>query len=311
VTTIAAPDAVPAAGWRAMSTAPLAGRIDPAVVWTGEELLVLGGTRDDVAEPGQPAEALTSDGRALAVTRFVDGAAYDPATDEWRTIAPAPAAGLSNSAAWTGTRLLVRGVTTLPGDRPPEAAVLAYDPASDAWTVFPAPSGIADTLDVTMTWTGDELVFWGHPHRRYGDPPLAVALDPATGAWRDLPAGPLPAGMGPAAAWDGDQVVVVSGSSFVHTSTLPSTPVAGLDPATGAWRRLPDAPTEVPLVQAQLLATGHQLLLAGGGVSQDRNAAILAIDLQTEQWAPVGRFDGPPHSGEQWVWTGRELIEAS
>ncbi len=28
--------------------------VEPAVVWTGEELLVVGGTRDDVAEPGSP-----------------------------------------------------------------------------------------------------------------------------------------------------------------------------------------------------------------------------------------------------------------
>ena len=234
---------------------------------------MVGGTRDDVAEPGQPAEALTSDGRALAVTRFVDGAAYDPAKDTWRRVAAAPGTGLSNDAVWTGGRLLVRGTTSQATNAPPAAAIFSYDPASDAWDVFPAPDGTGDTLDVTMTWTGSELVFWGHPYRRYTEPSLAVALDPASGTWRDLPAAPLPAGMGPAAAWDGDEVVVVAGMPMsIGPGELPPTPAAALNPITDQWRELPAAPTEVASVQADLLPIGDGLLLAGGTFPQDRSS---------------------------------------
>lgn len=297
------------AGWRAMAPTPLAGRVEPAVVWTGEELLVVGGTRDDVAEPGQPAEALTSDGRALAVTRFVDGAAYDPATDTWRPIAAAPGTGLSNDAVWTGERVLVRGTTSEATNAPPDAAIFSYDPASDGWEVYPAPDGAGDTLDVTMTWTGTELIFWGHPYRRYTEPPLAAGLDPATGTWRDLPAASLPAGMGPAAAWDGDEVVVAAGMPMSVGPEGAPTPTAAFDPAADTWRSLPPAPTEVPGMQPDLLPIGDGLLLAGGTFAQDRSTAALAFDLDTERWSPAGQMDGDLRYGEQRVWTGRELIE--
>ena len=48
-----------------MAAAPLEGRIHPAAVWTGHELIVVGGYRDDVAQPGESVDAFTSDGRQL------------------------------------------------------------------------------------------------------------------------------------------------------------------------------------------------------------------------------------------------------
>ena len=61
------------ARWRSMAAAPLEGRIHPAAVWTGHELIVVGGFRDDVAQPGESVDAFTSDGRQLHFTSFVDG----------------------------------------------------------------------------------------------------------------------------------------------------------------------------------------------------------------------------------------------
>ena len=292
-----------------MAAAPLEGRIHPAAVWTGHELIVVGGYRDDVAQPGESVDAFTSDGRQLHFTSFVDGAAYDPATDRWRPIADAPGTGVTEDAVWTGSRLLVRGTTTPPGDDAGGAAVFSYDPASDRWEVLPAPTGVADTLDVTMTWTGQELVFWGHPYRRYEEPALSVALDPATGDWRTLPAGPLPSGMGPAATWDGDEVVVVAAGAVSTGTAPPPTPVAGLDPATNAWRQLPSAPTELQGMTPTVAWTGTDLLLTGGINGDRRNEVVLAFDPDGERWSEVGRMDGHSLYGSELVWTGDHLVE--
>src|SRR5690606_31588462 len=68
---------------RPLAPGPLSGREAAASVWTGTELLIWGG--------GAGGDA---DGRT-----FADGAAYDPATDTWRTLAPSPLPARSRAAA--------------------------------------------------------------------------------------------------------------------------------------------------------------------------------------------------------------------
>ena len=138
-----------------------------ASVWTGTEIIIAGGTRDDVAGLGEEAQASNSDGVRIKVTNFADGAAYDPVTDRWRPIAAAPVDALADDAIWTGRVMLVRGILAPvdPNDAP-TAKMLAYEPTSDTWTSYPAPDRSSDTIGVTSVWTGTELVLWGHPYRR-------------------------------------------------------------------------------------------------------------------------------------------------
>ena len=71
--------------------APISERSNPAVVWSGTEMIVWGGMDADQA---------TLD----------DGAAFDLATGTWRVIAPAPdRASPVPAVAWTGTEMLVWG----------------------------------------------------------------------------------------------------------------------------------------------------------------------------------------------------------
>ena len=186
----------------------------------------------------------------------------------------------------------MRGATTPPGDDAGGAAVFSYDPASDRWEGFPAPAGVADTLDVTMTWTGQELVFWGHPYRRYEEPALSVALDPATGDWRTLPAGPLPSGMGPAATWDGDEVVVVAAGA-VSTGTARAADTCSR--ARSGDQRM--AATSIcadraPRDDADGGMDRNRPLLTGGINGDRRNEVVLAFDPDGERWSEVGRMDG-------------------
>ncbi|WP_170181567.1 Kelch repeat-containing protein [Haloactinospora alba] len=81
---------------------PLHGRYNHSVVWTGSEMIVWGGQAD---------------------TTVKDGAAYDPGTDTWRTIAEAPVSAGSADTFMSGKRMVSVS----------EELVLVYDPRSDEW----------------------------------------------------------------------------------------------------------------------------------------------------------------------------------
>lgn len=75
---------LPAGTWRPTAPGPLAGRANHSAVWTGSKMIVFGGlARGAGCRPG---------------CALNDGAAYDPATDRWSPIAPAPIAGRSGPA---------------------------------------------------------------------------------------------------------------------------------------------------------------------------------------------------------------------
>ncbi|MDQ3462502.1 MAG: hypothetical protein M3471_05650, partial [Actinomycetota bacterium] len=106
--------------WTPMSDGPLSPRIAAANVWTGQELLLWGG-RDC------PAGRCDDE----SVPALVDGAAYDPATDTWRILAPSPLSPRSGtSAQWTGTEMLVWGGRDADG---PLTDGAAFDPVGETW----------------------------------------------------------------------------------------------------------------------------------------------------------------------------------
>src|SRR2546428_12651500 len=94
-----------------MRAGPLPGRSHPNVAAMGDRLLIVGGAR--FGETGSR----------------LDGAIYDPTTDTWTSIRPAPAAIeciLScDPAIWTGREAVFT------------AANLAYDPSTDQWRALP------------------------------------------------------------------------------------------------------------------------------------------------------------------------------
>ena len=103
--------------WRKLPRSPLAGSQSPVGAWDGRELLVFVGNLDPDGKPW-PA-------------RLARAAAYDPATNRWRRIAPLPAPRADATAVWDGRELLVVG-----GSHP---GGFAYSPATNRWRRLPAP----------------------------------------------------------------------------------------------------------------------------------------------------------------------------
>lgn len=168
--------------WKKHGLAPIAPRLDAASVWTGSEWLVWGGdsTESDgalgdgaafnpltdtwrtlSASPLSPrlvggvwtgAELLVTAGRSSSsngMMAYGDGAAYDPATDTWRTLTDGPAHP-GFQMAWDGTSLYLFA----------KGGMTRYDPAADQW--IDDFAGLPFCHDATSpVWTGTDLLLLG------------------------------------------------------------------------------------------------------------------------------------------------------
>lgn len=153
-------------------------------VWTGRELLVASG---DHSTPGAAFHAI----------------AYDPATDQWRTLADAPLAPRNLAASvWTGSEWLVWGGND---DTDDFADGAAYDPATDSWR--PLPESPLSARRVPAVWTGTEMLVTagasggdatGNGEFAHSD---GAAYDPVTDTWRSIAEGPAHPGFAP--LWTG------------------------------------------------------------------------------------------------------------
>jgi hypothetical protein len=198
----------PATGkWRTLARSPLAPAQRPIGAWTGRELVLLVSGIDPGSGKPWPA-------------RFARAAAYDPATDTWRRIAPPPESGprLGGTAVWDGREIIVVGA----GERSQDT--LAYDSATNHWRRLASMErGHAGASSV---WTGKRLLVWGGT--RYAttrdDVPAqhGLSYDPETDRWSALPEWPLRSRDGSAVTWTGRQLVVWGG--VIGTPLGKSTP---------------------------------------------------------------------------------------
>ncbi len=109
-------------------------------VWTGQRLLVWGGS---------------SDGTALG-----DGAGYDPVLDTWTPISStnAPAARFGHSAIWTGQEMVVFGGESGAGSL---ASGGAYNPATGKWRALTSSGTPIARSGAAAVWSGTEILIFG------------------------------------------------------------------------------------------------------------------------------------------------------
>jgi hypothetical protein len=130
---------------------PLGPRATHDVIWTEEEMIVWGGASGD-----RP-------------PHLVEGAAFDPETNEWRMLPPAPIEqDQETRAIWADEAMIVMS---------PEET-LSYRPSLDEWHVV--GEGFRPAVYPGMTvLAGGRIYTWA--------PKGIVELHPSTGVWRELP----------------------------------------------------------------------------------------------------------------------------
>ena len=212
--------------WTPLPEAPIVGRGLAASVWTGDEMLVWGGS--------------------IAGTSISDGAAYNPTTRAWRTLAPFSMANtIRPTTIWTGTEMIVlEGINgTNRGG--------AYNPSTDAWRTIAEPPGRSVTPYPQSVWTGDRAIveLGAGPDEQ----PILAEYDPIGDSWQTMDPPPIPLGARPALVWTGLELLMLGGETG---------PKAAWNPTTDAWRTL--AVSEALLVNNQPVWTGDAALFWNG-----------------------------------------------
>jgi N-acetylneuraminic acid mutarotase len=187
--------------WTATSltNAPSA-REDQTAVWTGNQMIVWGGTFED----------------GTGYQYFNTGGKYDPGTDSWisTSITDAPAARVHHTAIWTGSEMIVWG-----GDHYPSYPGIyfntggKYDPDTDSWTATSTTDAPFERAYHTAVWTGNEMIIWGGGY--YGGySNTGGRYNPSTDSWTATSTinAPEPRAYD-TAVWTGSQMVVWGGWS--------------------------------------------------------------------------------------------------
>jgi hypothetical protein len=263
---VAAPAFVLPGTWRATRLPPIDGRSDHSMVWTGKEAVIWGGF------------ASSPDQSVFDAAAPRGGAAYDPATDRWRTIPDAPIPGRGSALmAWTGREVMVFGgwvgeVSRLDG--------AAWNPVTNEWRKI-AASPLTGKEPVGA-WLADRLYVLTSTS--------AAAFDPVADRWTELPPAPVRVGWRTVAI-AADRLFVVA---FGDGAT-PPVDWAVLDPATGTWTSgtAPLEPTEAGVV---FKGAGDMIVVTDTGDT---------FDPLTATWGTGARCEGVSAGT---VWTGGSLL---
>jgi Tol biopolymer transport system component/N-acetylneuraminic acid mutarotase len=306
------------------------GRSHHSAVWTGDVMIVWGGTGSDGAGRLQSGfvydplldtiRATSGDGAPAARSMHFaiwtgqemivwgglgdsgslrSGARYDPITDAWSSVTSAGAPDAMTSSAtsvWTGEEMIVwRGPTADKSGR--------YDPDSDTWAPV-SPLGAPSTRsEHTAVWTGSEMIVWGGRvlSFSFGD---GARYDPATDSWRTVAAAGAPAPRDShTAIWTGSEMIVWGGGDPVDLDTG-----GRYDPSTDTWA--PTATTDAPDARADHTAvwTGGEMIVWGGNAVGNTDTGGL-YDPLTDAWTPTSTVDAPsPRTAHTAVWSGERML---
>lgn len=244
---------------RAAAPSGVVWRANPTIVWTGEEVLIMGGSNGPGLDP-------------LSVS-------YDPSGDEWRTLASPPGidAGINSALGqgiWTGSEVVFWQED------------LAYDPAADAWHEI-APSPLSDrAIPAVVAVDGQVWVWGGCPNvgtdERCASDGTAHAdgaiYDPDADRWRSIADGGPTPGAEVHAVWTGSEALVVTGR---HSPDPGRLSIAAYDPVIEQWRDIDPPEDEYgPLISVTAGAPGV-VVVGGSGPAQ-------LLDPASGTWRQLG-----------------------
>jgi hypothetical protein len=284
MTSIAAP------GWVTSSAAgaPTAAA-GQAGVWTGQELLVWGGSLGQGIDSGS-------------------GAGYRPDLDVWQTIdlTNAPAARDQHTAVWSGQEMIVWGgasggsyVST--GGR--------FNPSNQVWTALTGKSAPAGRLGHVAAWTGSRMVVWGGRNNLgvLGD---GAYYDPTANQWTALTLTNAPSPrFGATVVSTGTRLLVWGGQDQQGTLNTGAQLMLGKNNLPASWVTI--NPVNAPAARSAHSAvwTGQYMLVWGGQGGGNFLADGAAYDPLADAWSPINLNNGPTaRSSQAAVWSGQEMI---
>ena len=277
--------------WVRLPDPPLSGRNEASIVGVGDDVIVFGGT-DFLCPPNADCESGDS-------VDFADGAAFDRALNEWRSIADLPVPTVRADTAVVGDQVfaLTRGLG------PAKRELVAYDVNDDAWKEI----GLPNESTVHGSWSivaTDEAIVLYATTDEHGRAPDWV-FDPAVESWSELPDDPLGPAFNRSMVWNGEAL-------FLFDKALVESPGGADGPSYTraaryhhrAWTALPTADTIGP---GPALVDGHRLIApvlgcADGGDNNSYGRCIpygAVFDTTANEW---GELPNAPGKGRKYIW---------
>ena len=223
--------------WERLPEGPLASRVGHVTAWTGEEMIVWGGSG------APPHDNCRSD-------LLDDGARYDPRARRWRALPASPLGARTGAVGiWTGEALLVWGGQAATSQVEPFYIPLldgaAFDPGAHSWRpIAPIPSRVA--VRPVAIWADGEVLVWSD---RRGS-----AYDPARDAWRRLARSPVTIFWDTPITWSQDLLWVFA----EHDDT----DLFSYDPSADKWTAWPRSP--IPGTSEDRFSPGYTAVWADG-----------------------------------------------
>jgi hypothetical protein len=208
---------------RALPKSPLSPRAHAFSIWTGTEMLVVGGT----ARPCPPMAD------CLLPPALPDAAAYNPKSNTWRNI-PSP------FAQPHGQGVLVQGKVIA---RTAGRELIAYDLATEVWSPLELPAAPGWPLAWNMRAFGDKVAVKLDAPACSDDCIPTIALwDPVAETIKVLPEPPL-GPMFSVSLHVAENTLVMLGAAFTPNpgSTGPALTIGATYSEAEGWRKLPDS----------------------------------------------------------------------
>lgn len=240
-----------------MGASPLGPRQDHVAVWTGNEVIIWGG----------------SEGNKVAGAVHGDGAAYDLASDTWRPIAPSPLSPRSRAnAVWTGTEVIITGGTDRHAGVGGLLSGAAYDPRTDQWRSIPkAPEGRSGAKAVLV---GNRAVFGAGQSPTNGSRVSSLLVfDTSSDTWEIIDSGGRVIDL---AAAGEHRVAVLTGPE-----TDGAVRVRLIDLRTRGINELPPPPTGGGVDRAALVWTGRTVVAVATGTAGE----TAATEWEGDKWS--------------------------
>ena len=239
--------------WQRLPDAPLSPREAAMGVWTGREVLILGGSGDTPTPPGAGSSRKPK-------PPLRDGVAFSPRTRSWRPIAPAPIGLESFFPTAVVRRSVYIAVPRNPGVRHTRMDLLKYRPQANRWERLPSPP----RRNYTLVGVAGRLLAAG-PER--GPVPLSLfQFERRARRWRELPRPPMRG----AITWNDRRLVIIGFDPAAdHFPNPPLARAATLRFGDAAWRRLPDS-DHVPWGHGFWVRVGTRLVSPELGIGNER-----------------------------------------
>ncbi len=310
-----APGSGESGGVATLADVPLSARANALGLWTGSEVLVIGGD----PEPWCPPDA---DCTAPEFQSLSDGVALNPETVVWRPLsdAPVPVTRYAGSVMLVEAGelyVLTRPVFTDRGRSQP--SFLRYNVKADSWAELPLPPGADDAWPALIEVDGSVMAY--HTSDENGETPDHW-FDADSNTWIELPADPLSPSY--------DRLYVATGSDLlllakdiddVGADGPSFARMARLDLAANTWSE--EGWAEV-LWSDFAVAIGDRLVFPYGGSSDGGQVNGWGRDvphggihhLGTGQWEPLPppavedslRIGGVIGDGEAHIWSADDVV---